>query len=207
MNRWAVTPELPKEESKSTEFIRSDPLTVERENTHVYFYSQVNTDRCLALIQKLHYIDGELIQERSQRSLPEDFPKVPIWLHINSYGGSVFSAFGVADKLRQYYSPIYSIVEGCAASAATIISTACDRRYIQPSGFMLIHQISSIFWGTFEEFKDEMHLQDMLMEKLVDMYKEKTNMTKTKIRELLKRDSWFRANECVDLGLVDQILE
>ena len=98
---------------------RSDPLTVETVNNHIYFYSGVNTDRCLALIKQLRELDTAFRNEYLSRNLPEGHPQTPIWLHIHSGGGDLFTGFSVADQIKQIDTPVYSIVEGYCASAAT----------------------------------------------------------------------------------------
>lgn len=181
-------------------------LTVERINNHIYFYADVDTDRTLDLIRQIREIDDWLCNERRSRWVDDSVAPTPIWLHIQSPGGSLFAGFSVADQLATVQTPIYSLVEGYCASAATLISTACAKRFILPNAFMLIHQLSSIAWGKYEELKDEMNLLDMAMEKVVDFYAGHTRIPKDEVRELLKRDSWFSANQCVERGLVDEIL-
>lgn len=180
-------------------------LTVESINNHVYFYSTVNSDRCLALMKAIREIDCMLRNESASRELPSDFPLTPIWLHINSPGGGLFSGLAVADQLRRIKSPIFSVVEGYCASAATLISMSCSTRYIEPSAFMLIHQLSAFTWGTYEQLKDDMHMFDLAMERLVLFYSDRSTMEEEKVRELLKRDSWFNAKESVGLGLADKV--
>lgn len=204
---WKLEAEDAVEEPAGPTLIRSEPLTVERNDNHIYFYSSVNSDRCLALIQQIRYADNNLRTQRVDRSIPDDHPRIPIWLHINSGGGGVFSALALTDQLKQIQTPIYSIVEGMCASAATLISMSCTRRFIQPSSYMLIHQISSIFWGTYEEFKDEIHLLDMLMDTIAGFYVGGSKMKKGEVKKLLKRDSWFNANECVERGLADEVMK
>lgn len=184
----------------------SDPLTVESIDNHIYFYSEVNTDRTLALMQKLREIDSELRTERNSRNLPDDYPLTPIWLHIQSDGGEAFPSLSVSDQIKQISSPVFSIIEGVCSSGATLISLSCKRRFIQPSGFMLIHQLSSMSWGTYSQLKDDMRLWDMLMAKIVDFYVKNTKMQKDEVQELLKHDSWFDADGCVEKGLADEVM-
>lgn len=185
-----------------------DPLTVERTNgNHIYYYSGVNSDRGLALMKEIRDADTMLQQERGQRQIPDDHPQTPIWLHIQSGGGGVFAGLAIADQLKQIRTPIYSIVEGYCASAATLISMACTKRFIQPSAFMLVHQLSSIAWGTYEQLKDDMHINDMLMDQLVQFYTNHTKLTEEKVRGIMKRDSWFKASECLENGFVDEVIQ
>jgi len=180
-------------------------LTVEKVDNHVYFYAHVDSDRCLDLLRSVRELDSELRAEQISRGL-EDAPMTPIWLHIHSYGGDLFSGFSTADQLKLIKSPIYAVVEGVCASAATLIALVCDRRYILPNSFMLIHQLSTIMWGTHEEFKDEMHLQTKAMERLVRFYATHSNLDADAVRDLLRRDYWLDAETAIEQGFVDEIL-
>jgi ATP-dependent protease ClpP protease subunit len=188
--------------SRNTEVPR---LTVETVDNHIYFYADVDSDRCLALIRAVRETDSELRKEYLSRGM-EGMPLTPIWLHIHSYGGDLFTGFSVADQLTMIKSPIYSVVEGICASAATLISMSCVRRYILPSSFMLIHQLSGVKWGTHEQFKDEMTLQSKAMDRLVEFYADKSKTTQEEIRNMLLRDYWMDAETCVSQGFVDEIL-
>lgn len=183
------------------------PMTVETVGTHLYFYAKVNTDRCLDLIRRVRELDGVLQNEREARMLPKEFPLVPIWLHIQSGGGELFTGLNIADQLATIRTPVYSIVEGYCASAATLISAACAKRFITPSSFMLIHQLSSWAAGTYEQLQDDMHVNEMLMDRLYAFYGERTKLKVKDIKDFMRRDSWFSANECIEKGLVDEILK
>jgi ATP-dependent protease ClpP protease subunit len=55
------------------------------------------------------------------------------------------------------------VIEGCAASAGTIISVVCDKRFIGANAYILIHQLSSRMWGKISELEDEYnHLTDQI---------------------------------------------
>src|SRR5690606_1568607 len=101
------------------------------------------------------------------------------------------------DQLKRVKTPIYAIVEGVCASAATLIALSCDKRYILPNSFMLVHQLSTFIWGTHEEFKDEMLLQEKAMERLTKFYVEHSKLNEDEIREMLKRDFWMDAETSI----------
>jgi len=180
-------------------------LTVEQVDNHIYFYATVDSDRCLDLIKQIYEVDKDLRAEQISRGM-EDAPATPIWLHIHSYGGDLFSGFSTADQLKRVKSPVYAIVEGVCASAATLIAMSCDKRYILPNSFMLVHQLSTFVWGTHEEFKDEMLLQEKAMEQLVKFYEAHSKLKEEEIRDMLKRDFWMDAATSVEKGFVDEIL-
>lgn len=179
--------------------------TVETIDNHIYYYADVDSDPCLRLIRAIREQDARLRAEHLSRGM-EGMPLTPIWLHIHSYGGSLFTAFSIADQLKMIKSPIYSVIEGICASAATLLALSCSKRYILPTSFMLIHQLSGVMWGTHEQFKDELNLQNKLMERLVEFYVKHSAITDEQIRSMLTRDYWLDAGECLRLKLVDEIL-
>ena len=97
--------------------------------------------------------------------------------------------------------PVHSIIDGCAASAATIMSVVAERRYMHKHSFMLIHQLSSGMWGNYEALKDSMENCDTLMETIRDIYVKNTKIPKKQLNDILKRDLWFDAETCLKYGL------
>lgn len=180
--------------------------TIETIDNHIYFYADVDSDFCLRLIRAIREKDAELRAEHLSRGM-EGMPLTPIWLHIHSYGGSLFTAFSISDQLKMIKSPVYSVIEGICASAATLLAMSCEKRFILPSSYMLIHQLSGLMWGTHEQFKDELNLQNKLMDRLVEFYVSHSEVTAEQIRGMLTRDYWLDAQECVRLKLVDGILQ
>jgi ATP-dependent protease ClpP protease subunit len=183
----------------------TNPMTVEVIDNHIYFYADVDSDRGLALMRAVREKDRDLRAEQLSRGL-EGSPMTPIWLHLYSYGGDLFIGFSLADQLAGIKSPLYVVIEGMCASAATLIALSCTRRYILPSSYMLIHQFSSFVWGTHEQFKDEMALQEMVMKRLVQFYTTHTKISDAQIRQMLTRDSWMDAETCLQLGFADELL-
>jgi ATP-dependent protease ClpP protease subunit len=183
----------------------SSPMTVEVIDNHIYYYADVDSDRGLALMRAVREKDRDLRAEQLSRGL-EGAEMTPIWLHLYSYGGDLFIGFSLADQLAGIKSPIYAVIEGICASAATLIALSASKRYILPSSYMLIHQFSSFIWGTHEQFKDEMALQEMVMQRLVVFYTARTKASEAQIRQMLTRDSWLDAETCLQLGFADELL-
>ena len=77
---------------------------------------------------------------------------------------------------------------------------------------MLIHQVSSGFWRTMEEIKDEFKNLKKLMKFIKKLYKKNTKLDNSEDSEvqldcILKRDIWWDSSECLKYGLVDEIKE
>ena len=132
----------------------------------------------------------------------------PIYLHVNSYGGSIFAGLAAMDQVvsTKKKVPVITIVDGCCASAATFITVVGTKRLINKNAFMMIHQLSSFMWGKYNEFEDEKKNLDRLMDKIKGIYKEYTKIPETEINKILEHDLWFDAETCLKYGLVDEII-
>jgi len=181
----------------------SDDSKVSSEYNRIYFYSGVTRQDNLQLNKLILNTGQKMKSIELCYKLPEP-PKV--YLHINSYGGSVFAGFSSVDYIKSCPVPVTSIIDGCAASAATIMSVVAKERYIHEHAFMLIHQLSSGMWGKFEDMKDDMKNNELLMKKIIGIYEENTKLPKSKIAQILKRDLWWDAKTCLKYGLVDDII-
>ena len=148
-----------------------------------------------------HHLGIKLLKKYNDHNNHQEY----IYLHINSFGGSVFSAFSVIDTIKNMKVPVVSIIEGAAASAATLISVMCDYRIIYKTSYMLIHQLSSGSWGKMNELEEEMENLKELMNSIKTIYKENTNIPRGEISEILKHDLWWNADICLAKGLVDEI--
>ncbi len=186
------------------------PLTVEQVGSnHIYFYSEVNSDRCLSLIQTLRNLESSKLAYQFENRMVNDVELQidPIWLHVNSDGGSLFDGFAAANQMAQLKIPVYTVVEGLCASAATLISLAGTKRFMQPNSFMLVHEFRAWFFGKHEAFKDEMELQQMTIEQMIAFYVSHTKVKPKVMREMLKHDFWMDADKALELGFIDEILD
>ena len=180
----------------------ADNNKVDIGRNRIYFYSEVNRPKNLALNKSIVTL-GNSLYNRGQ-SLEMDPGR--IFLHINSGGGSVFAGLSSVDYIRNSKVPITTVIDGCAASAATIMSVVGHHRIMHKHSFMLIHQISSVMWGKYEEMKDDMKNSELLMETIIKIYEEHTRIPKNELKDILKRDLWWNAETCLDYGLVDEII-
>ena len=175
---------------------------VEISNNKIFYYSTVDRGRVLKLNKAILNLGVSI----THRSLHLDVPPPPIKLHINSYGGSVFSGFAAVDYILQSKVPVHTVIDGCAASTATMMSVVGTKRLIHRNAFMLIHQLSSGMWGTYRQLTDDMENCDVLMERIRDIYRRHTKIPKKQLEEILKHDLWWDAETCLKYGLVDEII-
>lgn len=191
------------------EYEQDDNCNVKCEDNHIYFYGNVDTISILVLNQHIRRLNIILLNTKSDiKNRFNCDVDISIYLHINSMGGSVFDAFGSVDTIKNSKIPIISIIEGSAASAATFLSVVCNKRQITNHSSMLIHQLSSGGWGTYEQIKDEFNNCTYLQDTIMKLYMQYSNdkLTEKKLKKCLKRDIWWDANTCKKYGLVDEIV-
>jgi len=177
---------------------------VEASHNRIYFYSEVKRSKILTLNKYIRNLNVNL--QTAALSYDTGERDRSIFLHINSYGGSVFAGLAAVDYIKRSKVPVCSIVDGCAASAATLMSVVAEERKIHEHSFMLIHQLSSGMWGKYEELKDDMKNSEVLMNTIKKIYENHTTVPKSKLDQILKRDLWFDAKTCLKYGLVDEII-
>lgn len=172
---------------------------VDKLDNNIYFYGEVNQHSLRTFTKCLHAITRRL-KSLAPGSDPTGFT---INVFIHSMGGDVYCGLALYDTVRASEIPVTGIVQGAAASAATLLLMGCAKRLMHPSSYLLIHQISSSFWGTHKEWQDEHRNLGTLMKRLKKIYCRHSNIPSSRISGLLEHDRWFSAKKCRRYGLVD----
>ncbi len=143
--------------------------------------------------------------------LANEDPKAEISMYVNSPGGSVSAGLGIVDTMRFIPCPVATYIIGQAASMGSVI--ACSgtkgRRFALPHAENLMHQplIGGVIEGQATDL--EIHAKHILRlrDKLYTLYSENTGQTKDRIHDDCDRDKWLNAQEMLEYGLIDGILE
>jgi ATP-dependent protease ClpP protease subunit len=171
-------------------------------NNELYFYGPVSQRSCFELKNKLNSLDAKSTIFHFQYNI--DPP--PIHLHIQSQGGSLYHTLYIMDLIENMKTPVYTYVDGFAASAATLISVVGKKRYMTKNSLMLIHQLSGADSGKFYELQDQMSNMQILMNTINKIYLNKTKIDQETLIKLLQKDLWLDAKTCLAYGLVDEII-
>jgi len=193
--------DLLKDELADSSSKKNNEKKIERDCNHIYFYCEIDRES----IYDLSVLIKESEEENIMTSFKLKIADIPIYLHINSLGGSVFAAFNAIDIIKSCKVPIYSIIEGSTASAGTLISVVCEKKYIRPNAYMLIHELSSECWGKMSAIEDEFNNLKELMVKIKDIYKDNSSIPKKELNDLLKHDLWLNSEKCLKYGLADEL--
>jgi ATP-dependent protease ClpP protease subunit len=176
---------------------------IERVNNKIYYYTAVNGASCSALRRAI--ADATLESQVLQLTFSQSEP-LPIELHIQSPGGSLMHAFNIVDYIQRNPVPIHSYVDGYAASAATLMSVVCAKRYAYTNSLMLLHQLSGGAEGKYSAVVEDVQNLALMMDMCKKIYLENTMMREKELDEILRHDIWYSAQTCLDKGIVDEIV-
>ena len=169
----------------------------------IYYYAGVNRDSASELNKKI----GELESKSLTLGNSLDLEQPPtIKIYINSGGGSVVSGISSMDTILRAKVPVHTYVDGFAASAATFMSVVGNYRFMSRNSYMLIHQLSTQFWGTYSNFEDEKKNLDLMMITIKNVYKKYTKVPLKELNTILKHDLLWDAEKCLEYGLIDEII-
>ena len=194
--------DIPVKTLLENEDVKNEYGIIQDSNNDIYFYGPVTQRSCFELKNKINELDvkSSLMQIKYRIDPP------PIHLHIQSNGGSLFHTLYMVDLIKNCNTPIYTYIDGFAASAATLISVVGKKRYITKNSLMLIHQLSGSESGKFDELEDQLTNMKVLMMTIKNIYLNNTNIHPLELNSLLKKDLWLNAETCLKYGLVDKIL-
>jgi len=132
-------------------------------------------------------------------------------IRVNSEGGSVFAGLAIIGVIDNFKSKknckTVSIVEGLAASMASVIACAADKVVMKENAFMMIHPASSFAWGNSEDLRRTADLLEKVDGQLRDIYMKRFNDSREKLNELVDAETWLTAKEAKGYGLCDEIQE
>lgn len=125
-------------------------------------------------------------------------------IYINSGGGEIFAATEIYSAVQKYKGKVKLHVTGLAASAASIIMCAgeCD---ISAASMVMIHNVSSTAQGNYRDFKHESEALRKADKAMCQAYVNKTGKSESEILSLMDKETWFTAQEAVEIGLCDNV--
>ena len=132
-------------------------------------------------------------------------------LYINSTGGSLTDAFALIDIMRRSKFVVQTIAIGNVMSSAFLLFSAGDKghRYVSKNTSGMCHQFSDSMDSKYHDIKSAMKESESLNERMIRVLVETTGLPRAKVRTKLlgPSDIYLSAEEMVELGVADHILE
>lgn len=126
-------------------------------------------------------------------------------VHVNSPGGNVWDGIAIASALRTHNGPVTVVVDGIAASIASVIVQAGAERVMMPGSMMMIHEASTYGGGNAAELRKTAATLDDISANLAEQYAARAGGTAEEWRAAMQEETWYTAEQAVEAGLADRI--
>jgi ATP-dependent Clp protease, protease subunit len=141
--------------------------------------------------------------------LEAENPEKDIALYINSSGGVVTSGLAIYDTMQYIRPDLNTICIGQAASMGSLLlaAGAPGKRYALPHARIMTHQPSGGFQGQATDI--EIHAREIISmrQRLNEIYVRHTGRSLTEIESKMERDTFMSAQQALDFGLIDEVIE
>ncbi len=141
--------------------------------------------------------------------LEAENPEKDIALYINSPGGVVTSGLAIYDTMQYIRPDLNTICIGQAASMGSLLlaAGAPGKRYALPHARIMTHQPSGGFQGQATDI--EIHAREIISmrQRLNEIYVRHTGRSLTEIESKMERDTFMSAQQALDFGLIDEVIE
>ena len=136
-----------------------------------------------------------------------DAGKGPITVWINSPGGDCFAAAQIYNMLTDYKGKVTVMIDGLAASAASVIAMAGDTVKVSPVSMLMIHNPATMAAGDKNDMQKAIEMLDSVKNSIINAYATKTGLSRNKLSKLMDDETWMDANMAVQLHFADEILK
>lgn len=127
---------------------------------------------------------------------------------INSNGGDPLAALNMYSLLKRHPATVTVQIDGLAASAATIIVCAGDKVLMPAGAMMMFHNVKVGIMGYYkaDELRELADGNEQIEKSIAEAYAVKSNLPEKQLAKLLDGENWKTAQECAELGFVDEVL-
>jgi ATP-dependent Clp protease protease subunit len=186
------------------------PMVIERTargEREFDIYSRLLNERIIFLGTPIDDVVANLIVAQLLHLESQD-PDKDISIYINCPGGSIYSGLAIYDTMQFVKPDIATICVGIAMSMGSLLLTggAKGKRFSLPNSRLLIHQPSAGFEGQSSDI--EIHAREILKirDRVDEIYALHTGKPVEQVHEDMERDRFFKADQAVEYGLIDQVL-
>ncbi len=183
---------MPTTEDDPKELIEENQ-SVKVVGNEILFYGDIDRDNALEFVLQFKKLEIELLKKKAELVGYE--PQIRI--SIMSDGGDIFSGLNMMNVLERSRVKVVTIAQGSCCSAATFVFLGGSERRIGKNAYLLIHQLTTEFWGNFQDLRNEMKTSEKFMKMLKKMYMSKTKIPEKKFKRLMKKDIYLTPEKCI----------
>lgn len=162
----------------------------------ILMFNEVNDELACSIIAQMLYLESI-------------DPDKDICLYINSPGGSVSAGFGIYDTMRKLKCDVSTICVGMAASMGAFLLSAGakGKRYALENSQIMIHQVLGGTRGQATDILIEAEHMNRVKKRLNTILSANTGHPIEKIEQDTDRNNWMFAEDALEYGLIDHIVE
>ena len=128
-----------------------------------------------------------------------------IEVRINSVGGEVQEGITIYNLLKSYAGNVKVIVDGWAASIASIIALGGDELVMNEGSFIMIHNPWGGMMGEAKDLRQEADLLDLMTNELVNIYVQATGLDEGDIRQMMDEETWLNPTDAIEKGFANSV--
>lgn len=130
-----------------------------------------------------------------------------VTVRINSAGGDVFAAHAIHNQLAAYAGPVTVIIDGLAASAATIVAMAGDKIIMPSNALFMIHNpaIGLSDYYEADELTKVVDALAVIKSSIIAAYQKRCRVSQEELTAMMDAETWMGAAECLEKGFIDEI--
>lgn len=171
-----------------------------KQNRIIPINGEINEGSSMMVILQLLYLNSENSED-------------PIYLYINSGGGSIVHGLAIYDVIHHIKAPVYTVCCGMAASMAAFLLSCGQKghRYALPHSRILIHQ-PLIFGNGYTSIRTQSQIEKTAQglnkrrTKLESIMAENSGCSLEVMHAACERDNWMDVKEALEFGLIDCVL-
>ena len=119
-------------------------------------------------------------------------------IRINSIGGSVADGLSIVSAILNSSIPVNTYIDGMAYSMAGVIAICGQKKYMADYGTFMMHNANG---------GSDVEVLTLITNSLAKIFERNTNLTLDKCKDLMAKETWMTADECLSLGIVDEIIQ
>ena len=128
----------------------------------------------------------------------------PIKVKINSGGGVATEGAAIHALFKSFDGDVNMVVEGVAASAASLIAMAGTTITMADGAVMMIHDVAAFTFGNSADHQKTIDGLEAMSNSYADIYAERSGKTAAQARKIMKNETWFTPDEAIDAGFADE---
>ena len=134
--------------------------------------------------------------------------KSKLTVKLNSCGGDLYTGIAIHNAIKALSADVTVVVEGIAASAASIIMCAGDKVQVYPGSIVMIHEpaCTVVDYCNKDDLKKIIKMLEAGIDAAAAVYKDKTDLDVETLKTMMHKETWMTGQEALDKGFADELI-